>query len=194
MKSWFFLLALMIAACILSRAEEPPCAPLKTKDASILRDFLKEQQSSRQSPCLTLVIKQLGQLRDLRAIHLLVGYLDYLEPGTGPLPDRVSFTWPHYPAEDALFLIGKPASGDLAVAIRAAESPKILRNAIRTYANIYRDDLSLGIRELKKTQLQAKTEDEHRRLDEASQELLRECNESGEKQAQACAVASRSGP
>src|ERR1700688_2762325 len=104
MKLRLTLVVLVIAACVGSRAQEAsPCATLKTKNTQILRNFLQEQQSLRQSPCLPSVIKQLGQLHDVEAAHLLVGYLDYLDPKTAPLPNGGATVWPSYPAVGALF-------------------------------------------------------------------------------------------
>lgn len=190
MKVNLTFLAVMIAMCIASRAQETSCETLKTQDKKILRSFLEEQQSSRKSPCLPVVIKQSGQLHDAEAVHLLVGYLDYMDPKTAPLPNGGATVWPSYPAVDALFQIGKPATIELLSAIQVAESPKILKNAVRAYADIYRDDLSSGIRALKTAELLSKTDDERRRLNKARQELVDECNARGEKEAEACRYAS----
>src|SRR5580692_406182 len=180
-------LVLMIATGLGSGAQETPCAMLKTKDTQLLRGFLQEQQSLRQSPCLPSVIKQLGQLHDVEAIHLLVGYLDYMDPKTAPLPNGGATVWPSYPAVSALFQIGKPATIELLSAIQTGGSPpKIRENAVDAYASIYRDDLPSGIRALKTAELLAKTEDERRRLSEARQKLIAYCNARGEKEAEAC--------
>ena len=189
MKPSLLLLVLMLATCVGSRAQEASCEPLKTKDTQVLRDFLQQQQSSRQSPCLTSVIKHLGQLRDVEAIHLLVSYLDYLEPKTGLLPNGGATIRPRYPAVDALFQIGKPATIELLSAIQAGDSPKIRENAVKAYEYVYRDDLSSGIRGLKTATRLAKTDDERRRLNEALQKLLDACNAGDETGAQACGYA-----
>ena len=179
-------LVLMSTTCVALHAQESPCAMLKTKDTAVLRAFLQEQQSLRQSPCLTVVIKQLGQLRDVEAIHLLVGYLDYLEPKTGLLPNGGATVRPRYPAGGALFQIGKPATLELLSAIQAGGSPKTRENAVKTYESVYRDDLSSGIRILKTAELLAKTEEERRRLNEARQKLIDACNARGDRSVEAC--------
>lgn len=179
-------LVLMSTTCVALHAQESPCAMLKTKDTAVLRAFLQEQQSLRQSPCLTVVIKQLGQLRDVEAIHLLVGYLDYLEPKTGLLPNGGATVRPRYPAVSALFQVGKPATIELLSAIQSGGSPKIRENAVRAYADVYRDDLWSGIRGLKTAELLAKADDERRRLEEARRKLMDECDAGDEKQVEAC--------
>jgi hypothetical protein len=186
MRVRLLFLALMIAASVGSRAQEADCAALKTKDTRVLRGFLEKQQSLRQSLCLPLVIKQLGQLRDVEAIQLLISYLDYLDPKTGLLPNGGATVWPSYPAESALFQIGKPATIELLSAIQSGGSPKIRENAMSAYESVYRDDLWSGIRGLKTAELLAKTDDERHRLHEASQKLIDACNARDEKQAEAC--------
>jgi hypothetical protein len=189
MRVSLLFLVLMTAICVGSRAQESSCAMLKTKDTQILRGFLEEQQSLRQSPCLTVVIKQLGQLRDVESIHLLVGYLDYLEPKTGLLPNGGATVRPRYPAVSALFQIGKPATLELLSAIQAGGSPKIRENAVRAYESVYRDDMPSGIGVLKTAELLAKTDDERQRLKEARQKLIDACSARGEKEAEACGYA-----
>jgi len=140
----------------------------------------------RQAPCLSSVIKQLGKLHDEEAIHLLIGYLDYMDPKTAPLPNGGATVRPSYPAVSALFQIGKPATIELLSAMQVAEPQEVRRNAVRAYADIYRDDLSAGIRALKAAEPLAKTEDERRRLSDALHKLVDECNARGEKEARAC--------
>jgi hypothetical protein len=179
-------LMVLATTCVGLRAQDVPCAALITKDTSVLRAFLEKQQSTRQSPCLPSVIKQLGQLRDAEAIHLLVRYLDYLDPKTAPLPGGGADVRPSYPAVSALFQIGKPATIELLSAIQSGGSSEFCKNAVRAYADVYRDDLSSGIRALKTAELLAKTDDESGRLNEARQELIDECDARDEKQAEAC--------
>jgi hypothetical protein len=183
------LLVLVIATNICARAEETGCEALNTKDTQVLRNFLQEQRTLRQSPCLPSVIKRLGQLHDVDAINMLVGYLDYLDPKTASLPNGGATVRPSYPAVGALFQIGKPATIALLLAIQSGDSATIRENAVKTYEYVYRDDLSSGIRGLKTAELLAKTDDERRRLNEARQKLIDECNARDEKQAQACRYA-----
>jgi hypothetical protein len=190
MKPGLLSLMLMICTCVGTRAQEAPCAILRTKNAEVLREFLEEQQSVRQSPCLPSIINQLGHLHDVAAIRLLVGYLDYMDPETAPLQNGGATVRPSYPAVGALFQIGKSATIDLLSAIQAGgSSPKISENAVRAYASIYRDDLSSGIRTLKTEELRAKTDDERRRLSQARQKLIDACNARDEKEARACRYA-----
>ena len=190
MRVILLCISVMIAASVGSPAQDAACTTLKNKDAKFLRGFLEEQQSLRQSSCLASVIKQLGQIGDVEAIHLLVGYLDYLDPKTGLLPNGGATVRPSYPAGSALFQIGKPATIELLSAIQAGESPKIRENAVKTYQSVYRDDLPSGIRLLKTAELLAKTDAERRRLSEARQRLIDACNARGEKVAESCSYAS----
>jgi len=180
------LLSLTIMACAVLPAQEALCPMLKAKDPQILRSFLEEQQALRESPCLAATIKQLGQRHDEKAVHLLVGYLDYLDPKTAPLPNGGATVRPSYPAVSALFQIGRPATIELVSEIQSGESPKLRENAVRAFADIYRDDLASGIRTLKTAELLAKTDDERRRLTDARQKLIDECNARGENEAERC--------
>jgi HEAT repeat protein len=156
MRVRLLLLVLVTATCVDSRAQADPCATLKTKDTQALRELLEEQQTLRESPCLPSAIRQLGQLRDVEAIHLLVGYLDYLEPKTGPLPNGGATVRPSYPAVSALFQIGKPAAIELLSAIQAGGTPRARENAVRAYADVFRDDLSSGIRAIENSRATGK--------------------------------------
>jgi hypothetical protein len=75
--------------------------------------FLEQQKGARQSPCISSVIKRLGQNRDVHAVHLLVSYLDFVDPSTVPLPGANAYVRPDYPAMEALFEIGQPAANEL---------------------------------------------------------------------------------
>jgi len=186
MRSLWILAVFIITVCGRSPAQELSCAVLDTKDAQMLRDFLRQQQKLRQSLCLPSVIKRLGQIHDLDAIPLLVIYLDYMDPKTAPLPNGGATVRPSYPAVTAIFLIGKPAVIQLLSAIQTGASAKFRKNAVRAYADIFRDDLSSGIRGLKTAELLAKSDDERHRLNEALHELMDECNNRDQQAAQAC--------
>lgn len=186
LRPGLLLLALNIACVIGLHPQDNPCETFKTDDARTLRDFLQEQQGIRTSPCLPMVIKRLGQLRDVDAVPILIAYMDYMDPKTGPLPGGGATERPSYPAGGALFQIGKPAALQLLSAIQGEASPQFHKNAVDTYSAIFRDDLSEGIRALKTAELLAKTEDERHRLNDARQVLMNQCSHRDEQQSQAC--------
>ncbi len=185
MKASLVLLVLTLLMSGHVVAEGQPCAAIAaTVTSSIM--FLEEQRVTRQSPCISAVIKQVGQSRDVSAAHVLVRYLDFVDPATAPSPDGSAFTRPDYPAVDALFQIGKPATRELVSAIQAGESSKIRENAANTYMFVYRDDLASGIRLLKKEELLVQSADARSRLRDAVQMLVDACNGRGGKEAEQC--------
>ena len=186
MRVYMLCVGLMILACGCLRAQESRCDFLKTSDIQYLRDFLQEQQRLRQSQCLSTAIQVLGQRRDIEAIHLLVGYLDYLDPKTGPLPNGGATVRPNYPAVDALFQIGKPATADLISSLEIDASPEVRVNALHAFEYIYRDDLWNGIRALGTAKRIAKSDEARRRLNDASKELMDDCKGRGEEAAKEC--------
>jgi hypothetical protein len=193
MKGIFILIVLTIPACLHLAAQEHSCAALVNKGSNYSREFLEEQNNTRDSPCISSVIRHLGQVRDVLAVPVLIRYLDYLDPATVPEPDRAVDVRPSYPAVTALFEIGKPSTSELLSAIKAGESLKIRENAARAYMFVYRDDLASGIRLLKKEQVTVGSADDRRRLNDALQMLVDDCNGRGEKEAEACKDAAAKG-
>jgi hypothetical protein len=149
------------------RAQAQPCSQIISTSADSIA-FLQEQKERRQSPCITSVIKQLGQNRDVNAIPVLVSYLDFVDPS--------SDVRPVYPSIEALFQIAEPAVNDLMSAIQDSESSIIRQNAAKTYMFVYRDDLASGIRQLKREESIAKSADALRRLSKARKMLVDTCN------------------
>jgi hypothetical protein len=185
MKRTLIVLVLTIAAYSPSEAQDESCSAVMSTSASSIT-FLEEQKDTRQSPCISSVIKHLGQAHDVAAVHILVSYLDFVDPTTLPRPDGFSDVRPEYPSVDALFLIGKPATHELLASIQAGESPKIRQNAVRTYQAVYRDDLASGIRLLKKEELVAISSEARHRLREATELLIDDCSGRSEPEAQRC--------
>lgn len=147
----FMLLVFTIMASSPLAAQDQSCSIVMSSSASSIR-FLEEQRDTRQSTCISSVIKKLGQAHDVDAVGVLASYLDFVDPATLPRPDGASDVRPDYPAVAALFQIGKPATHELLSAIQASESSIIRENAAKTYMFVYRDDLASGIRQLKKNE------------------------------------------
>jgi hypothetical protein len=188
MKYILLFLPLVIWPAALT-AQEAACVSTKTQNSQTLRKLLEEQQDSRKSPCLPQAIKYLGRAQDVRAIHVLISYLDYLDPETAPDPNGGATVRPRYPAIDALFLIGKPATSELILAIQSGKSPKIRDNAVKAFEYVYRSELSSGVRELKSAERLANDAEERRRLDDARRKLFAACSARDEEQAKACRTA-----
>jgi hypothetical protein len=185
MKPSIVLLAMTLKACSYLQAQDQSCSTVMRTPASSVR-FLKEQRDTRQSPCISSVIKQLGHSRYVDAAHVLTSYLDFVDPATLPPSGGTAYLRPDYPAIAALFEIGKPATLDLVSAIQASDSATLRENASKAYMFVYRDDLAAGIHQLKKEKLTARSPDARRRLSEALKMLIDACRGRSEKEAQAC--------
>jgi hypothetical protein len=191
MKLSLILLAFTIMVCSPSWAQDESCSAVLSTSASSLT-FLGEQKDTRESPCVSAAIKRLGQARDVNAIHVLVSYLDFVDPGTSPRPDGFSDVRPVYPAVGALFLIGKSSTRELLATIQRGDSPIIRQNATKAYQAVYRDDLASGIRLLRNEELAANLPDGQRRFQKVQKMLIDDCRGRGEEERQACnAAASR---
>ena len=110
MRIGLLLLFFTLATYVCSAAQDESCAALATGNCAVSRKFLEDQSATRRSPCISAVIKSLGEARDKNAAHVLARYLDYLDPATAPQPGGGADTRPYYPAVTALFLIGEPAT------------------------------------------------------------------------------------
>lgn len=155
-----------------------------TPAASI--SFLREQVDVRDSPCITTVIEKLGKAEAMPAVEVLIRYLDFVDPTTAPRPDGFADKRPAYPAVDALFLIGKPATADLLSAIQNSELPLIRRNAVKAYEAIYRDNLALGLHILKTSEQAASSAERGNRLRQAREILADDCAHRREEEALMC--------
>jgi hypothetical protein len=192
MRPSLIFLALTIMACLPLAAQDQSCSAVMSTSASSIK-FLEEQLDTRKSPCISSVIKQLGRAHDVNAVHVLVSYLDFVDPATLPSPDGFAVIRPDYPAGGALFQIGKPATRELLSAIQASESSTIRENAAKTYMFVYRDDLASGIRLLRRKELIAKSADARRRLTDALRMLMDACDSRNEQEAQPCKDAATRG-
>jgi len=184
------LAALVLATLVCAQEQKERCSELWEANTEDLLAFLQDQQTERLSPCLPQAISTLGKRREVRATHVLIGYLDYLDPATAPLPSGGAVVRPNYPAVSALFQIGKPARVELISAVQNGRLPKLFENAWKTYEYVYRDDLASGIRELQAAMALAESEGERRRLENACQKLAEACKSGGKAEAQACETAS----
>jgi len=187
MKRKILVAFLAILTCTCSVAQGQSCRGFLAKlDSNHCRTVLEEEISVRNSPCITEVIKRLGQLRDIYSIPLLVRYLDYMDPATAPRADGGADVRPRYPAVTALFLVGKPATRELLEAIQDGETEKLRENAVNAYLFVYRDDLASAIRLLKKQHASARSAEGRSRLSNALQKLIDDCNGRAEQEKQAC--------
>jgi hypothetical protein len=185
MRLSLLVLGFTIMAYLPLTAQEQSCsAVISTPSASIT--FLEQQKGARQSPCISSVIKRLGQNRDVHAVHLLVSYLDFVDPSTARSPGATANVRPAYPAIEALFQIGQPAASELMSAIGASESAIIRQNAAKAYLSVYRDDLASGVRQLQKEGLITKSAEARHRLSEAQTLLIGDCSKRTEPEAQSC--------
>jgi hypothetical protein len=190
MKTKIIVLLLMIAAPLLLMGQDQTCAdPMSSPTDSI--KFLEREQGLRQSHCIAKVIKNLGRIRDPNAVRILISYLDFLDPETLPRMDHPVTVRPDYPAIDALFQIGKPASNELLSAVQYSTSSTIRQNAAKTFTFVYRDDLTGGIVLAKTEELNAKSADARQRLDELARMLMDDCSHGTEQEAQSCRDAVR---
>jgi hypothetical protein len=187
-RNLFLLVFVMVGQLLLAQNET--CSDVMSTSLSSIT-FLEEQKAARQSPCISEVIKQLAKSRDVGAVHVLVGYLDFVDPATRPRPDGFSDVRPVYPAVAALFRIGKPATSDLLEAIQQGKTPIVRQNAVKTYQSIYRDDLASGIRLLRNEKLATGSAEGEHRLQKTLEVLAEDCRGRTEEEAQACKAAAQ---
>jgi hypothetical protein len=183
------LLLCIVFTSLISVAQHRSCATV-TADTAESKKLLEEQSSIRQSGCITPAIKRLGSVGDSKAIHVLVSYLDYVDPATAPNPSGGADEPPSYPAVGALFQIGTPATSDLLEAVQN-DNPVIGKNAAITYLSVYRDDLPLGIRLVLGERSKATDPGAQKRLSHLAQTLLKDCSAQGADQARQCTMAAK---
>ena len=66
------LLSFAVIACPRLTAQDRSCSTVMSTPAASIT-FLEEQKDTRQSPCISSVIKHLGQAHDVAAVHILAG-------------------------------------------------------------------------------------------------------------------------
>ena len=179
-----FLVFAPTAKC-LTMAQDRGCSGFKSSPAASI-SFLEQQIDSRESPCITRAITQLGRARATDAVAVLVRYLDFVDPATAPRPDGFANKRTDYPAIAALFLIGKAATANLLSTIRISESTVIRLNAAKAYQAIYRDNLALGIHILRISEPAAKSAGQENRLREVRKMLAEDCSHLREEEALMC--------
>jgi hypothetical protein len=136
---------------------ETKCAELEGAKAQVLLDYLQRDQSSLSAACITYAMSHLayppaGELFDRypEVIKTMVGYLDYRIPDESKLAAAVNHRDP-FPADSALFAVGKPAVPDLLDAIASSVTRDLARsNAIWVLFTIYREDVAEAVRVLKR--------------------------------------------
>jgi len=170
--------------CFRGSAQES-CSRIVCQGNAAKRKFLGEQNDLRDSPCVVPTIKSLGCARDVRAIPVLIKYLDYQDPNSGPqspMPDRRA----SYPAITALFQIGQAAAPQLVSAIIDGRSELAQHHAAVAYLFVYRDDLAGGIRLLQRQEKIASSELARQRLSTTIQMLKEDCDGRTPKEVRAC--------
>jgi hypothetical protein len=187
---FLFFVVFTIATYSLSTAQSESCSDVTSTSATSIK-FLEEQKDTRESSCIRSVIRRLGRAHEVRAMHILASYLDFADPATLPRPDGFATVRPDYPAVDALFLIGKPATLELLSAIQIGKTPVARQNAAKAYLFVYRDDLAMGIRILKREELIAKSESDRAGLREALKILTDDCRSRAEQDAESCKSATQ---
>ena len=185
MKPIRVLLLLSLFGHLMLAAQDESCSDVMTTSLSSVT-FLQEQQDVRESPCIVRVIKQLGLVRDVGAVHTLVGYLDFVDPATRPRPDGSSDVRPAYPAVEALFRIGKAATIELLSAIQYGKSPIARENAAKAFQAIYRDDLATAIHLVRNEELASSSAIGQRRLQEVLHLLIEDCSGRTKDEAESC--------
>ena len=190
MKQSLMLFVFTIVAYSLSGAQDESCAAIMSTSANSIT-FLEEKKDTRQSPCISSVIRHLGKVHDVDAVHVLASYLDFVDPETSPHSGGFADVRPEYPAVSALFQIGKPATRELLSDIQGSGSPKVRLNAAKAYQAIYRDDLASGIRLLRIEELAANSTDAQSRLRKVLRMLVEDCTHRSEQESQTCQDATR---
>jgi len=185
------MVLIMVVSELSLQAQDETCGRLLDSGTAFALRFLREQNAARTSPCISEVIMTLGRARIKSAVPELVLYLDYKDPKTGAGPDGGGTTMPIYPAAEALFDIGKPATQEVMQAIEAAGSMVARRNAITAFHNIYRDDLVDGIRLLRKQAESCTTTSGRNGLATGISRLLEDCLSRGGQGAAACRAAAQ---
>ena len=190
MKSSLVLLIFTLVGYLPLAAQDELCADVTSTPLNSIR-LLEEQKDTRQSPCISEIINQLGKSREIRAVNVLVGYLDFVDPATRPKPNGFSDRRPVYPAVDALFQIGKVAAGALLEVIAGGKSPIRRHNATAAYQAIFRDDLAAGIRLVRNEASESPSPEARRRLREMMETLADDCRGRSEEEARACNAAAQ---
>lgn len=190
MKIILVSLALTMFVHFFLLAQNEHCSDIISTSLSSI-SFLEQQKDVRQSSCISAAIKQVGQSGDVNAIHVLIDYLDFVDPSTRPRSDGFSDLRPVYPAVAALFRIGKPATSELLEAIQQGQTPVVRQNAAKAYQAIYRDDLASGIRLLRNEALAAGSAEGERRLKKTLELLANDCRGRSVEESRACITAAQ---
>jgi hypothetical protein len=114
------LLLLFLALVGYAEAQDHSCDAIIAEGTSTTLNFLREQTTSRSSPCIAAVIYALGKVHSKAAIPVLLQYLDYVDPATGSGPRGGGDTPPRYPAVTALFELGTVSSAGLLQTIQSS--------------------------------------------------------------------------
>src|SRR5579864_4285359 len=126
------------------RLSAQDCKELQKATSAKLMRFLETNVPNDQNgECFTVAVRRLGDLQYEPGIDTLIRLLDFRRPanlrekaGIGSLKTR-------YPAEDALFSIGKSAEPSILNAIKGdITSLKTRENAVSVWMELHRDNSS----------------------------------------------------
>ena len=131
----------------------PSCPKLASANSAALVDYLQNDRSALEPPCIEFAIARLGERAYVPAADVLTSYLDFKIPIPNPSHYSHGIQWmPEYPAARALSSIGLSATASLIKAIGSGASSPLLRsnatdvfevidranNATETVAILYR--------------------------------------------------------
>jgi len=161
------------------QAVSSPCPELEPSNLPELVEYLKQDRAALKEACIVYAVGKLGVRRYAPAVAILVKYLDFRGPDD---PQRAKYGvmqhsyWPIFPAENALFLIGKPAIPDLISVIAASGTPdRIRKSATSTLGSILREEPSRAVATLVRASRAEKDPDASMRLLDAAKEAATDC-------------------
>src|SRR5690242_9727827 len=125
----------------------PPCHELREAKTQRLLAYLEASRGDLNPACVVHAIKQLGTQRYAPAAYVLATYLDFRMPGTEdgkqkPHMERIPWLGEKYPAADALFEIGKPASSSLVRVIGETSISLLRDNALEVLLAIHSENMA----------------------------------------------------
>jgi hypothetical protein len=162
---------------------ETKCSELEGAKPQTLLDYLRRDRSTTKAPCISSAMFQIvyppdGQVfdGDPGAIKIIVGYLDYRMPEESKLAAFVSKNRDAYPADVALFVIGKPALPYLIDAIASSStSPIAQSNAIWVVFLIHGEDKPGAVRALSRASKASQDFERSLRLFDAARKAANMC-------------------
>ena len=145
------MFALTIATTVIlvyAGSATPPCRELSGAKAQQALAYLETSRQELNSACIVHAIRQLGNQHYTPAAYVLATYLDFRMPGTENKDsehklhiERIPWLGEKYPAADALFEIGKPASPSLVRVIGETSISLLRDNALEVLLAIHSEDM-----------------------------------------------------